>query len=184
MQIDFTGAAELIDSAARIIKTFTEGLRDALKASIETVDLVSARTAQNRLREVHRRALFLVNRQGLMLMPSAEKYTQIPTAENWRAVREEIVGTLKEVEALSGDLMALRGDFLLEETYLGLLEAMTKREHALREVLEISEPPTTPNEMGAFREFLKSYVVLVRELQHMNISLGGYIRAREGGAKG
>jgi hypothetical protein len=177
VKVDFVGAAELVDSAARIIKTFTDGLREALKGGVRTVDLASARKAQHRLREVHRHALLLVNRQGVMLMPSVEKYTQIPTPENWRAVRKEIHETLKEVEGLTTDLMALRSDFLLEETYLALLDVMTQRERALMEVLEISEPPTTPNEMGAFREFLKSYVVLVRELQHMNVSLAGYIRA-------
>lgn len=177
MKVDFSGAAELMDSAARIIRTFTDGVRELLKASRVTVDLESACRAHDRLREIHGTAMSLVNRQGAMLMPTAEKYTQIPSAENWREVRWEIYQTLKQVEELTGDLMALRSDFLLEETYLALLKSMKEREHALNEVLEISEPPTTPNEMGAFRDFLKSYVVLVRELQHMNVSLGGYVRA-------
>lgn len=180
MQIDFTGAAELIDSAARIIKTITEALRDSLKAGFETVDLVSARKAGKRLTGVHRRAVHLVSRQSTMLLPTAEKYVSVPTLSNWQLVRDEIQETLGQVDLLVSDLKALRGDFIIEQTYLSLLNAMSQRQKVFRQVLELNELPSTESEMDAFREFLKSYVVLVRELQKLNLGIGAYLREQKG----
>ncbi len=179
MHIDFTGAAELVESSAKVIKTFTESFRDSLKAGLETVDLVSARKAKNRLTDIHRKAVHIVARQGIMLMPAAEKYVKVPNSGNWKLVRSEIEQTLKMIEPLADDFMALRGDFIIEQTYLSLLNAMNLRQQALQQVLELIEPPTSEDEMNSFREFLKNYVVLVRELQELNLCIGKYLRERE-----
>ena len=105
----------------------------------------------------------------------------MPTPDNWQAVREEILQTLQDVEPLTTDLMALRGDFVLERTFLPLLNTMKQRQMALQQVLEMKELPTTPDEMESFRKFLKSYLVLVRELQQLNLSIAAYLHEREGG---
>jgi len=55
LKIDFAGAAKLIETSAQLIKLFTESIRDALKAGLESVDIIAARNAESRLKKMHLR---------------------------------------------------------------------------------------------------------------------------------
>lgn len=179
MQIDFAGAAELVDSAARMVKTLTEAIADSVKAGTATVDLLSARKSAKRLAGIHKRAVHLVVQQGMMIVPSAEKYLQVPNEGNWSEVKEAIKKTLSDVGELISELDALRGDFVIEETYLELLRTMKLREKALQEVLALPRPPSSPAELDSFRGFLEKYIALIRELQQLGIKVGSYIHDQE-----
>lgn len=176
--MDFVTATQLVETVARAIKTVTESLRDSVKAGLETVDLVSARNASKRTAGVHRMAMHLVARQGIYLMPRAEEFLRYPSPQTWQQVRHEIQGTLDQVEPLAQELGKMRGDFLLEPAYAELLNAIGMREKLLREVLAIEAPPVDGDGRQAFEAFLKSYVVLVRELQGLNRALAAYLRQR------
>jgi len=111
-----------------------------------------------------------------MLLPTAEKYLELPTSDNWDEVRRQMEETLKLVEPLAKDLFHEKSDFILEETYNSLISAMKKREVALRQVLNIASPPTSKEEIDAFRKFIGNYVVLLRELQQLDFALTSYVR--------
>lgn len=127
LKIDFAGAAKLIETSAQLIKLFTESIRDALKAGLESVDIIAARNAESRLKKMHLRATYLVRQQGIMLLPTAEKYLELPTSANWNEVRKQIEETLQLVEPLARDLFNEKSDFILEETYNSLIGAMKQR---------------------------------------------------------
>jgi len=176
LKIDFAGAAKLVETSAKLVKLFTESIRDALKAGLESVDIVAARRAESRLKKMHLRATHLVRQQGIMLLPTAEKYLQLPTSANWNEVRSQIEETLKLVEPLAKDLFHEKSDFILEDTYSSLISAMKQREIALRQVLKITSPPSSKKEIDVFREFIGNYVVLLRELQQLDLALTAYVR--------
>ena len=179
MQIDFSGAAEFIDSAAKIVKTLTESIADSVKAGAATIDLLSVRKSASRLADIHKRGVHLVVQQGIFIVPTAEKYLKMPNESNWSEVKESIRKTLTDVEALASELNVLRGDFVLEETYAGLLRTMKQREQALQKVLALPHPPSSPEELDSFRAFLEKYIILIRELQQMGFKVGNYIREQE-----
>ncbi|MCE9661923.1 hypothetical protein LY622_00565 [Halomonas sp. M5N1S17] len=182
VNVDFAGAAKLLKTAAEVIKTATEALRDSVKAGVETMDIVAGRRAQHRLRNMYRGAVELTVQQGIALLPTAEKYLRVPSPGAWQQVRRDIEKTLAQVEPLTADLRALRGDFILEETYAALLITMKQRKVALRQVLDLAEPPTSTEDLEAFREFLVGYVILVRELQGLTHAMAIFLKdsARSG----
>ncbi len=178
VNIDFAGAAKLLETAAQLVKTVTEAIRDAIKASLDTADLISARKAETRLRNMYLRAGSLCRQQGIFLMPAAEKYITVPTGEHWHIVRRQIESVLNEVEPLLSDLAQERGNFVLEPTYMALVETMKQRQVALEGVLTLPSPPTSPENLEKFKEFLKKYVILIRDLQQLELAVAAYLRIR------
>ncbi len=176
VNIDFAGAAKVIETAAQLVKTVAESIRDAVQAGVTTIDLLAARKAENHLTKMHVQAIELFQRQSAVLIPSAEKFIRVPTAQNWDSVRSEIKATLKEVEPLTKGLIKHRANFILESTYSALLQAMKDREIALAGVLSIPVPPSSGEDLEQFRGFLAKYLVLVRELRLLDLAIAEYLR--------
>jgi hypothetical protein len=178
VKIDFAGAAKAIESVVNLIKLFSQNIRDSIKAGLESVDILTARRASSRLKSMHLRVSNLVVQQGVILLPTAEKYLRMPTPANWDKVRKQIQETLNLVEPLSKDFLGEKSNFVLEESYNSLLAAMKKREVVLKQVLEIETPPSTEEDLADFRSFIENYVVLVRELQQLDLSLTTFLKAK------
>lgn len=181
LTIDLAGAAKVLETAIGSVKSFAESLRDAVKAGYQTIDIVSARRAQKRLKNVLVEVNDLVIQQGIIFRPVTEKKVRVPDAPRWAKLREELKDLLKRVEELLAEVRAERSDVVTDDAHRMLLETLAGRQAALTRILEMEQPPTSDEEVAAFRSFVTHYVNLIVTMRQATTALAGYIAANEKG---
>lgn len=176
--VDFAGASKLLETGVQLIKTLADGLRVKLIAGQETVDVISARKAESRLKNLYLLGTNSSSQQGVTFLPAAEEYVRVPTIKNWTEASSQIRTTLEQIEPLAKELLDEKSEFVLDGTYESLVNEMRQREPALKQVLELPSPPSPAKEAEALSDFLKKYVVLVRELQNLNYAVASFLRGK------
>jgi hypothetical protein len=173
--------ADALVAAGNAIKSITDGIAHMMHTGALGYSHVSAARERARMIDISARASRLAQTQNKMVVQSLDDFlaAPTPTESDWRVVRLNVSGTLKDVESLLNDVRAERSDLVLEKSYQQLLETLGARAAILDRLMKLPLP-SSAEERAALTRVNDAYKKLIAELREAIGQLNEYIKTRGG----
>jgi hypothetical protein len=181
-----TAITKALSDAAEAVGKFAESLEKATRAGLRTYDLVAARRAADRLKEIGGRAAALPMEQRVLVLDPLQAYLRdarqaldlgapLPDAEpRWAKATAHIDEILPKVQSLLSDVRAAQSDFVDPAPYNALVAALGGRSLILGQLRGLS-PPRSREEVAQLQGLHERYVELIAQLGRANAALEQYI---------
>ncbi len=181
-----TAVAKVLSDAAEPVGKFAESLEKATRAGLRTYDLVAARRAADRLKEIGGRAAMLPMEQRIAVLDPLETYLKDATAaldrgapladagERWSRATARLDEVVPKVESLLNDVQAARPDFIDPQPYNAFLAALGGRRLILSELRHLSAPRSR-EDLAQLKGLHDRYSELIDQLGRANFALAQYI---------
>jgi hypothetical protein len=174
-----------INAAAGVVKTFAESIQGALKAGIETYDLIAARSDERRLKNILATSIVLVTEQHGLVFHDIDFFMKNPGRLGWIGIIDHIITIMEKVDKLLERIEKERSDFILEESYREFIQLLHRRKIYLNQLSRsgfFSLSPLhgpyslTRYEIDELKDFLRTYQGMIESLKLANAALAEYIK--------
>jgi len=181
-----TAIAKALSDAAEAVGKFAESLEKATRAGLRTYDLVAARRAADRLKEIGGRAAMLPMEQRIVVLDPLETYLRdatealdrgaplVDAVARWSRATARLDEVVPKVESLLNDVQAARPEFIDPQPYNAFVAALGGRRVILGELRRLPAPRTR-EEVAQLRALHDRYVELIGQLGRANFALERYI---------
>ncbi|WFU19940.1 hypothetical protein [Bradyrhizobium sp. CB3481] len=169
-------AAEFLSKAAESIAKLGDSVAHISQLGTQGYDAVAARRTHAELIELRKKLLTLVHASNFSFSNRIQEYLKNPSDRGWDAVITQIAEVGTQVNTLLESLGSTRSDFVLEEAYSTLQQALSGRASILVQLRSISRP-TSPEELAALEQMAKEYSRLSRETLAATNKLADYIKS-------
>lgn len=157
--------ADVLDAVAKGIKDLGDAFAHLVALGVQGYDLQAARRAHSQLVDLRVQLEELVSGPNTALLGAINSYlkkrAQVETARNdidadWKNVIGAADAALQNVLKILDDVKYIRSDFVFNDAYRALQEALQGRSTLLQKLQSV-DPPVTPNELLALKDISDKY---------------------------
>lgn len=171
---------DLIGACGNAIASITDGIKHLVETGAAGYDYIAAWREHKRLRDLSAYATNLIGTSQVSMIRSIDEYlaTPNPTEFDWDAIRHGIANVMVGVQHILEDVRKERSDFVLEETYLKIIETLHGRIALFDKILMIPQPKTQ-QEREALEMINTEYKRLLNEFRKAIQQLNLYLKQKK-----
>lgn len=171
---------DLIGACGNAIASITDGIKHLVETGATGYDYIAARREHKRLRDLSAYATNLMATSQVPVIRSIDEYLARPNPNEleWGAIRAGIAGVTEGVQHILEDVRKERSDFVLEETYLTIIETLHGRISLFDKILMLPQPKTE-QEREALEVINTEYKRLLKEFRKAIQQLNLYLKQKK-----
>jgi sporulation protein YlmC with PRC-barrel domain len=163
---------ELGDSVVKI----TDGVKHVVVTGGEGVSFVLAKKTKSELKELSAVSTQFAAQQNIRVVQSIDEYLEYPNTRDWPVIQQKLSDVLLRGTELLSEWNEERSDFIVESSYIQLVESLNARVSILQK-LSSMEAPTTKKELEALSEVNEKYKALIKQFKNAVQELNTYIKS-------
>jgi hypothetical protein len=175
LQILVEVAQALGDLGESVVK-ITDGIKHIVVTGEEGVSFVLAKKTKSELKELSALSTQFAATQNTSVIQSIDEYLLNPNTRDWPFVQQKLSNVLLRGSELLTEWNEERSDFIIEPSYVQLLETLNARVNILQKLSSMGAP-TTKEELEALSVVNYRYKHLVQQFKRAIQELNSYIKS-------
>lgn len=171
---------KLLTESAKAVEVFAVAVERLLESGTRVYDLIAARKAESRLKEISAQTSILIGVQSVRVVDRIDRYLAQPTPENWKRFQDGLPDVLRLVNDLLQDVQKERSGFIVEQqaAFEEFVASLSRRHSLLTELLA-TPAPQSKEEIDALRLVREQYAQLMNSLRRANRAISIYVNSIE-----